>query len=269
MKTEFHGLLDEHAEGLRKPLYLQGRNELAVELDGPALRVRQPERAAVFYPLARLARVLSKGEVHWTCEALLACADAGVPVTFLDGEGGVRGYLFGPSSGDSGLYRQLRAWLRRSDGLNRYADWRRTMTSYARRALERQLQQRGGCPGPVLAWRGLTPAGLAAAGVTPDVALVRRLRGFLVGASTQLLVEAGLDAERLARLEPLNLVDDLAELLIWALAEPVLTGAGRRDAPGVEWGDDRDLAALVEARREEVFGFGRSLLVRLRLWLEG
>ena len=49
MGAEFHGWLDEHAEGLRKPLYLQGQNGLAVELDGPALRVRQPERAAVFY----------------------------------------------------------------------------------------------------------------------------------------------------------------------------------------------------------------------------
>ena len=38
MKAEFHGLLDEHAEGLRKPLYLQGRSELAVNLDGRALR---------------------------------------------------------------------------------------------------------------------------------------------------------------------------------------------------------------------------------------
>lgn len=269
MKAEFHGLLDEHAEGLRKPLYLQGRNGLAVELDGPALRVRQPERATVFYPLARLARVLSKGEVHWTCEALLACADAGVPVTFLDGEGGVRGYLFGLSSGDSGLYLSLRACQGGPDGLNRYADWRRTMADCARRALERQLRQRGVFPGPVLAWRGLAPVGLGERVVTPDAALVRRLRGLLAGASAQLLVEAGLNAERLARLEPLNPVDDLAELLIWALIEPVLTGAERGNAPGVAWGNDRDLAALVEARREEVFGFGRSLLVRLRLWLEG
>jgi hypothetical protein len=268
MKAEFHGLLDEHAEGLRKPLYLQGRNGLEVELDGPALRIRQPERAATFYPLARLARVLSKGGVRWSCDALLACADAGVPVTFLDGDGGVRGYLFGPSSGDHELYRRLRAWLRRADGLSRYTDWRRMMTSYARRALERQLQQRGVCPGPALVWRGLTPVGLGAAVATPDAALVRRLRGLLAGASTQLLVEAGLNAERLAHLEPLNLVDDLAELLIWALAEPVLIEARRRNEPGPDWGDEQELVALVEGRREEVFGFGRILLVHLREWLE-
>jgi len=132
MKAEFHGLLDEHAEGLRKPLYLQGRSELAVNLD---LRITQPERAAMLYPLARLARVLSKGEVRWSCEALLACAEVGVPVVFLNRDGDVRAYLFGASSGESVLYGRLRACLRRSDGLNRYASWRRAMVDHARQAL--------------------------------------------------------------------------------------------------------------------------------------
>lgn len=127
----------------------------------------------------------------------------------------------------------------------------------------------GVCSGPVLAWRGLAPVGLGVAVAMPDAALARRLRGVLAGVSAQLLVEAGLNAERLAWLEPLNLVDDVAELLIWALAEPVLTRTRGGDAPGAAWSDDQDLAALVEARRDEVFGFGRSLLVRLRLWLEG
>jgi hypothetical protein len=268
MRAEFHGLLDEHAEGLRKPLYLQGKNGLAVDLDGPALRVRQPERAAVFYPLARLARVLSKGGVRWTGEALLACAEAGVPVVFMDGEGGVRAYLFGPSSGEEGLYRRLRAGLRRPDGLSRYADWRRVMAGHARRALEQQLQQVGVCRGPVLAWRGLAPVGSWPVVAAPDAAILRRLRGLLAGASAQLLVEAGLDAGRLRDLEPLPLVDDLAALLIWALAEPVLTAARIRDEAGPAWGDDRALTELVEARREEVFRFGRLLLGRLGQWLE-
>lgn len=268
MRAEFHGLLDEHAEGLRKPLYLQGQNGLTVELDGPALRIRQPDRAAMLYPLARLARVLSKGEVHWTCAALLACAEAGVPVAFLDGNGGVRGYLFGPSSGDDTLYLRLRASLRRSDGLSRYADWRRAMTDHARRALEQQLRQADVGLIPGLAWRGLTPVGPRAVGAAPDRVVLGRLRGPLAGMSAQLLVEAGLNAARLADLEPLNLVDDLAELLGWALAEPVLTAARRRAEPESAGRDERDWVALVEGRRDEVFRFGRLLLGRLRQWLE-
>ncbi len=268
MGAEFHGWLDEHAEGLRKPLYLQGQNGLAVELDGPALRVRQPERAAVFYPLARLARVLSKGGVRWHCEALLACAEAGVPVVFLDGDGGVRAYLFGPSSGGDALYLRLRVCLGCSDGLSRYADWRRVMADHARRALEQQLRRTGVCSGPVLAWRGFTPVGHLAA--ARDATVFHRLRGLLAGTSAQLLVEAGLNAARLAHLEPLDLVGDLAELLGWALAGPVLTvlERGDRGEPAPDLTDDRELTTLVEARRDEVFRFGRLLLFRLQQCLE-
>ena len=270
MGAEFHGWLDEHAEGLRKPLYLQGQNGLAVELDGPALRVRQPERAAVFYPLARLARVMSKGGVRWSCEALLACAEAGVPVVFLDGDGGVRGYLFGPSSGGDALYARLRACLGHSDGLSRYADWRRVMADHARRALEQQLRQAGVGSGPVLAWPGLMPVGQRAAVAARDEAVFRRLRGLLAGVSAQLLAEAGLNAARLAHLEPLELVGDLAELLGWALVESVVTVWQRRDRgePAPDLADERELTALVEARRDEVFRFGRLLLDRLQQGLE-
>ena len=268
MKAEFHGLLDEHAEGSRKPLYLQGHSGLAVELDGRALRVRRPERAAVLYPLARLARVLSKGAVQWSCEALLGCADAGVPVVFMDGEGGVRAYLFGPSSGEDALYRRLRACLRRSSGPKRYASWRRSMADHARQALEQQLRQTGACPEQVLGWHGLAPLGRDSLAAAPDEAVLRRLRGLLAGLSAQLLAEAGLSAEQLADLEPLALVDDLAELLGWALAEPVLAAARGRAEPGSDWRDERALTALVEARRDEVFRFGRLLLGRLRQWLE-
>lgn len=268
MKAEFHGLLDEHAEGLRKPLYLQGRSELAVDLDGRALRITQPERAAMLYPLARLARVLSKGEVRWSCEALLACAEVGVPVVFLNRDGDVRAYLFGASSGESVLYGRLRACLRRSDGLNRYASWRRAMVDHARQALEWQLQQAGVCPEPVLAWRGVMPVRRGMVVAVLARAVVRRLRGLLAGLSAQLLAEAGLNAEQLADLEPLTLVDDLAELLSWALAEPVLVATWHRAGPGPDGHDEQTLMVLVEARRDEVFRFGRLLLGRLRQWLE-
>ncbi len=142
------------------------------------------------------------------------------------------------------------------------------MTDHARRALAEQLRQAGVGPGPMLAWRGLAPLGRGAVIATPDEAVVRRLRGLLAGLSAQLLAEAGLGAERLANLEPLNLVDDLVELLGWALAEPVLTAATDRGEPGPDWRDERALTALVEARRDELFRFGRLLLGRLRQWLE-
>ena len=66
-----------------KPLYLHGHQPLAVALDGPALRVTQAESADRLFPLERLSRVVASGEVAWSTEALLACADHGVPVSFL------------------------------------------------------------------------------------------------------------------------------------------------------------------------------------------
>ncbi|NJN48116.1 MAG: hypothetical protein HC808_18385 [Candidatus Competibacteraceae bacterium] len=94
MQTKPVRTLEPEADG-RKPLYLGGGAGLSVDLDGPALRVRRSERAVSWFPLARLARVVSIVTVHWQYSALLACADQGVPVVFVDRAGDVHGYLFG------------------------------------------------------------------------------------------------------------------------------------------------------------------------------
>ena len=64
MRTKVGGLLDEDAPGLRKPLYLRGGPGMRVEADGPALRVQRPAQAAQWFPLVRLARVVSSGAVQ-------------------------------------------------------------------------------------------------------------------------------------------------------------------------------------------------------------
>ena len=64
------------------------RNPVAVLLEGPALRLRRSGLADVFAPLPRLARVLVHGtRVQWRTEALLACAQSGVPILFLEPRG--------------------------------------------------------------------------------------------------------------------------------------------------------------------------------------
>lgn len=267
MKAEFHGLLDEHTEGLCKPLYLQGQNGLAVDLDGPALRVEQPERAAMFYPLARLARVLSKGRVQWSCAALLACADGGIPVVFLDARGGVRGYLFGSLAGEDSLYHRLRDCLRRVDGVRGYRDWRCMMVAHAQRALERQLRQAAVDLDSMVAGQPIRSDREVRFGTGPHLQLPPPLFGLLAGLSAQLWVEAGLNAQRLADLEPLPLVDDLARLLGWALVGPLLLASHDKIEPRLAWRDEQALIAFVEGRRDELLAFGRVLLARLREWL--
>ena len=61
---------------------------VTVLLDGPALRLRRSGVADVFAPLPRLARVVVHGpRVQWRTEALMACAEGGVPVLLLSGRG--------------------------------------------------------------------------------------------------------------------------------------------------------------------------------------
>jgi hypothetical protein len=71
-------------------LYLDGNGAngpLAVLVEGPALRIRAAGRADLFSPLPRLARIVSRGAVHWRIEALDACLQWGVPISFLNLKG--------------------------------------------------------------------------------------------------------------------------------------------------------------------------------------
>lgn len=74
---------------LLEALHLDGAERpVAVLLDGPALRLRRVGLPDVFAPLPRLARVVVHSpRVQWRTEALLACAEAGVPVLFLSRRG--------------------------------------------------------------------------------------------------------------------------------------------------------------------------------------
>lgn len=105
-----------------KPLYLNGRTGMRVSLDGPALQVAVPERAATLYPLQRISRVITSGPVTWSTEALLVCAERGITVTFLHRDGTTRAYLFGESPVREGLLSRLRDLLDRPDWQERYHD---------------------------------------------------------------------------------------------------------------------------------------------------
>ena len=274
MATETGWLVDEDAPGPRKPLYLKGGPGLRVEMDGPALRVRRPAQAALLFPLARLARVISSGLVDWPCEALLACAGAGVPVVFLQRDGSVRGYLFG---GDSRcrdphdlLYTRLRARLTRPGGMQRYGEWRETMNRAAVRALSRQLGQQPEEGDPGRMRQRLTETRQRYAGPGPAIVIEGRLRGLLAGLSAELLAEVGLDARRWPKLEfSFDLAGDLAELLGWAMETPVLAALARRKEPdALDLSTERDLITVFERSVTDLRRLGLDALHLLRQKLE-
>ncbi len=274
MTIETGWLVDDDAPGPRKPLYLKGGPGLQVELDGPALRVRRPAQATLLFPLTRLARVISSGQVDWPCEALLACAGAGVPVVFLCRDGSVRGYLFG---GDRRcrdphdlLYTRLRARLTRPSGMQRYGEWREAMNRAAVRALSRQLEQQPEEHDPGRMRRRLTEIWRRYAGPGPAWLIEGRLRGLLTGLSTELLAEVGLDARRWPKLEfSFDLAGDLAELLRWAVETPVLAALARRGEPdALDLSTERDLITVFERSMVDLRRLGLDALHLLRQKLE-
>lgn len=276
MRAETGWLLDEDAPGPRKPLYLRGTPGLRVDADGPALRVRRPARAAVLFPLARLARVVSSGAVPWDGETLLACAGAGVPVVFLQRDGAVRGYLFGGNGRSRDphdlLYTRLRARLTRPGGMARYGAWRVAMTRAAVRALGVQLGQRLDGETPHRLRQALAETRRRYAGPGPAALIEGRLRGWLAGLSAELLAEVGLDAARWSRLEfEFDVLGDLAELLGWALEAPVLAALeerfrGEPEAPNPV--EEQPLLALFEQHVPDLRRLGLDLLHQLRQGLE-
>jgi hypothetical protein len=265
MRNDLRDWLDEKVEGERKPLYLSGGGELTVDLDGPALRVRQEDRAAMCYPLARVGRVISRGSVKWDSDALLACAKTGIPVLFQLHDTEVCGFLFGWSASDDALFRALRTRLGRPGGGKVYLGWQRAMTEQALIVLAQQMPEMAGA-NSAEDWRcRLGQCYQRYVDAESYAALTQRLRALLGALSAQLLMEAGLDALRTGRVG-VNLVGDLAGLLDWALQQPVLTAlqGHRQKVAALNLADDRQLTRLFEAQAVDLRRLGQDLLGELQ-----
>lgn len=117
-----------------KPLYLDGVRPLRVQLDGPGLRVCAVGVADRMYPLQRLSRVVVCGQVDWATDALLACAEAGIPVSFMRRNGILRARMLGVSLRKHLLQLDtlLEEFIGLPDGVDRYRDWVRGRSQQAR-----------------------------------------------------------------------------------------------------------------------------------------
>lgn len=253
-----------------KPFYLNGAAGMAVTLDGPALRVTLPEKAPALYPLTRISRVIATTPVNWSTEALLACSERGITVTFLNKEGDILAYLFGVSSLRSGLFHRLRDLLDRPDWRERYADWYRAMESRARRALVVRLALPQERVPPAEQLASMLDA-LKRRYTAPSVYryIDRRLQGLLAGLVAELLAETGLSAQRVRSFaDRLHLTEDLTRLLAWDLHLPVLDLLCRQEHRGQNAKvEDLELVRLFETRTPRLRRLGRSVLNRLHGWL--
>ena len=82
----------------RRLVVLDGvQRPLQVRLDGRALRVTLENTAEHLIPLARIDRIMTRGNVMWTASALAATAAEGAQIAFLLGNGQTAALLTGAS----------------------------------------------------------------------------------------------------------------------------------------------------------------------------
>ncbi len=122
-----------------RPLYIDGSPGCRVVLDEPALRVVVPDKADQLFPLSRISRVVCKGVVEWSMSALLACADAGINLLFLEKNGEVRARWLGRGGERQSLTQRLVDLLARADGGQRYENWYLSMQKLAARSFARRM----------------------------------------------------------------------------------------------------------------------------------
>jgi hypothetical protein len=204
-----------------RPLYLD-RGAAAVRLEGPALIVDQPDAAEGRFPLRLLSRVVVRGPVPWSMEALFACLASGVPITFLSLDGAVVGLCLGRERPEESLAMLLDRLLAEPGWAEIYGRWCRAAE---RRAIVEVARRLGLPVGTDL--RPETIRALAAAqipgGDTPGTrAAMRRLDGYLCAHLSELFARAGVPLEyRGGRGSPLDLRPTFRTALRWYLWLPL------------------------------------------------
>ncbi len=234
-----------------RPLYLLPSSDASVVLDGPALCVGVDERADQTFPLARVSRVYSATDVSWSTEALLACADAGIGVLFLDRDGAVRARVLGRPGERDELYQRLTEFLLLPEAMGRYRHW---LTSMRTRAAHWAGLKLGAPPvlhSPSTCRQWIEHRAAQLVGRNPAQRNRQWLRALAYGWMQAHLHDLGFGrTTELAQIDEPDLARDLTDILAWYL-----------EVARIGWLQRRKLAA--ERNGEFVQPPGRAAVVRL------
>lgn len=247
---------------MMRPLYIDGAFGCRVILDDPALRIIVPDRADQLFPLSRISRVVCQGSVEWSTQALLACADAGIQLLFLEKSGAIRARWLGQSGERQRLTQRLIDLLSRADGPALYANWLLSMEKLAARSCARRISLCDWRERPALELHRQIRQTLGHHG-RHRAALIQNI---LYSELLTWLPECGFerDNEMLLSME-LDLATDLSRLLLWdyyiALLEP---DAAERGGNALQV-----MAELFQQRQERCYKLFRSSINKLHQFLLG
>jgi hypothetical protein len=250
-----------------RPLYLD-HGATAVRLEGPALIVEQPDSADGRFPLRLLSRVVVRGPVPWSMEALFACLASGVPLTFLSLDGEVIGLCLGRDRPEVSLAMLLDRLLAEPSWGEIYERWSKAAERRAILEVTRRLALPVGTDLRPEVVRALAGSHLPG-GDTPGArSAMRRLDGYLVAHLSELFAPAGVPLEyRGGRGSALDLRPAFRGALRWYLWLPLrrwLELRQRHPAPfGGASAARRRAAAQYEAAAPQIAARFRRLLATL------
>jgi hypothetical protein len=247
-----------------KPLYIYGQEGTQVSLDAPALRVTVPNQADRLFPLQRISRMVVSGSVSWETPALLACADHGISVVFIDGHAEVRARWLGRCSERQAFIQRLADFMALPDAPERYQTWRQGILRMAVRSAARRMGLKN--------WRDVDVGELQK--LTSDRLfnrLYRHMTALLLAETVQILFEQGVDANsELFQDAWLDLPGDLARVLVWDFVPALLAWVQtlRKQAKGqAVWLNDAEVVRFYDARSQRVGYLCRGLLNKMHRWL--
>jgi hypothetical protein len=250
-----------------RPLYLD-HGTAAVRLEGPALIVDQPDAAEGRFPLRLLSRVVVRGPVPWSMDALFACLASGVPITFLSLDGAVVGLCLGRERPEESLAMLLDRLLADPGWAEIYARWSRAAERRAIVEVARCLALPLGTDLRPEVVSGLMAARMPG-GDTPGArSALRRLDGYLCAHLSELFGRAGVPlAYRGGRGSPLDLRPAFRAALRWYLCLPLQRWLElRREHPTPRGGasaERRRAAAQYEAAAPQIAARFRRLFASL------
>ena len=243
--------------------------------EGSALKVSNEMQADRFFPLRRLSRVVADRRVSFETEALIYCALAGVPVLFLDQEGGIVVRVIGSGGRNDDLRRRLEAFTAIPDWRERFHNWlwsmqRRVSTTVVKRlGYPRHLAHRPKNLRDHIRRHAKSLAGTDAAAFSDQ-----QLTQLCIGLVQKELQARGLDARDEAwQLDEVDLASVLGGLLAQRI-QPIRLG-------WLQWrfgNDGRGVAPSRPLRRKEIIHMfehnssrigrlSRDLINRLHRWL--